>query len=232
MGARNRINTRLEIIQVALRLFLREGFTNVLVSDITKEIGISKGTFTFHFPTKESLLAELIESLCAFQWQVMDQEVAEGNTSLNAYLFELATMAGSCYENPIAKELYIAAYVHPMTLCIIRENDTIKAKKIFEEYCPDWKDTDFALAENIVSGIEYAMFVTENEIGIALDDKIAGSLDAIMKIYGVPKEVRDRSIHNVLEMDYRRIGQRILRDFSDYVETVNRKALEKAASHR
>lgn len=231
MARKNKIDTRLEIIQVATRLFLEEGYTNVLISNITKEIGISKGNLTFHFPTKEHMLAELIKYLCDFQWQIMEQEVAEGNTSLTAYLFELTTMAGSCYEKPIAKDLYVAAYIHPMSLRIIRENDTIKVKKIFAEFCPDWKDADFVLAENIVSGIEYSMFVTENEDKISLDEKIAGSLDAIMKIYDVPRDVREKSIEKVLEMDYRRIGQRILKEFYDYVEAVNRKALEEASVH-
>ena len=46
MARKNRIDTKLEIKQVALRLFLEKGFTNVAVSEISKEIGISKGNFT------------------------------------------------------------------------------------------------------------------------------------------------------------------------------------------
>lgn len=228
MARKNKINTRLEIIQVATKFFLEQGYTDTLVPRIAEEIGISKGNLTFHFPTKEHLLAELIKYLCDFQWQVMEQEVTEGNSRLIAYLFELTTMAGSCDENPIAKDLYVAAYIHPMSLRIIRENDTRKTKEIFAEYCPTWSERDFVCAENIVSGIEYAMFVTENTGGISLDENVAGCLDAIMKLYDVPKEVRERSIHNVLEMDYRRIGKRILQEFSEYVESVNKKALEEA----
>ena len=86
MGRTNRINTKLEIKQIALRMFLERGFTDVTVSGISKEVGISKGNFTFHYATKEHLLTELIEDLCAFQWLVMEREV-EKNNSLMAYLF-------------------------------------------------------------------------------------------------------------------------------------------------
>ena len=97
MARKSRINTKLQIKKVALHLFLEKGFTNVAVSEISKEIGISKGNFTFHYATKEHLLTELIKDLCEFQWLVMERELEEENNPLLAYLFELTTMAGSCY---------------------------------------------------------------------------------------------------------------------------------------
>lgn len=228
MTRKSRINTKLEIKQVGLHLFMEKGFTNVAVSEISKAIGISKGNFTFHYATKEHLLTELIKDLCEFQWLVMERELEEENNPLLAYLFELTTMAGSCYNNSVAKDLYISAYTHPMSLRTIRENDTEKAQRIFTEYCPDWKEKDFALSENIVSGIEYAMFLTVHEEDITLDEKIAATLDAIMKIYNVPQDVREESIKKVLAMDYKKIGQRILEEFHDYVEMVNQQELEEA----
>ena len=144
----------------------------------------------------------------------------------------MTTMAGSCYNNPVAKDLYVSAYTHPMPLQTIRENDTEKAKQIFAEYCPDWTDKNFALAENIVSGMEYAMFVTEHEEEITLGEKIEATLDAIMKLYNVPKDIRESSLEKVLAMDYCKIGQRILGEFRDYVEMLNNKELEEAALHK
>lgn len=232
MARKSRINTKLQIKKVALHLFLEKGFTNVAVSEISKEIGISKGNFTFHYATKEHLLTELIKDLCEFQWLVMERELEEENNPLLAYLFELTTMAGSCYNNSVAKDLYISAYTHPMSLRMIRENDTEKAQKIFNEYCPDWMEKDFALAENIVSGIEYAMFLAVHEEDITLDEIISATLDAIMKIYNVPKDIREESLKKILAMDYCKIGQRILGEFRDYVDRENQKELEEVALHK
>ena len=229
MARKNRINTKLEIKQVALHLFLEKGFTNVAVSEISKELGISKGNFTFHYATKEHLLTELIKDLCEFQWLVMGREVEKKN-SLMAYLFELTTMIGSCYNNVAARDLYVSAYTHPMTLRMIRENDTEKTKQIFERYCPDWKEKDFVLAENVVSGIEYALFFTEYEEENTLDEIIEATLDAIMKIYNVPSDVRKESIAKVLALDYRKIGERILGEFRNYVDIINQKELEESIS--
>ena len=53
--------TKLEIVQVASRQFLEKGYSATTVSAISKELGISPGNLTFHFPTKEHLLAELVD---------------------------------------------------------------------------------------------------------------------------------------------------------------------------
>lgn len=224
-----RKNTRLEILQVAMRLFLQDGYTNTFIPQIANELGISKGNLTFHFHTKEHLLAELVKELCEFQWQVMEKEVAEGNSSLLAYLLELAAMASMCEGNPVAKDFYVSAYTHPLSLKIIRENDTQKAIKVFREYCREWTETDFIQAENMASGIEYAMFVTENAEKVSLEQRISGSLDTIMKIYDLPKELRQEKITKVLSLNYRNIGQNLLRAFCDYVEERNAKELEVAS---
>lgn len=227
MARENKINTRLEIIQVATRLFLERGYTNVLVSDIVGEIGISKGNLTFYFPTKEHLLAELIHRLCDFQWELMGKTAAEKNP-LTAYLLEITAMTASCCENPVAKELYVSAYTSQLSLEIIRENDTRKAKKIFAEYCPDWTGEDFIIAENIASGIEYSLFTGRQE----QESAIAAGLNAIMMVYHVPEEVRRQMTEDVLNMDYRRMGREMLEEFGQYVEEVNQKALDEAAARR
>ncbi len=231
MARENKINTRLEIIQVATRLFLERGYTNVLVSDIVGEIGISKGNLTFYFPTKEHLLAELIHRLCDFQWELMGKTAAEKNP-LTAYLLEITAMTASYCENPVARELYVSAYTSQLSLEIIRENDTRKAKKIFAEYCPDWTGGDFIIAENIASGIEYSLFTGRQESGSTPDRRIAASLNAIMMVYHVPEDVRRQMIEDVLNMDYRRMGREMLEKFGQYVEEVNQKALEEAAARR
>lgn len=232
MARANRINTKLEIIATATRLFLEKGYSNVVVQDIAKEIGISQGNLTFHFPTKEHLITELIKYLCDFQWQIMEREIVTGNTALAAYLFEITAMAASCYDDAVAKDMYVSAYTLPMCLRLIRQSDTKKVRGIFSGYCPDWEDTDFVLAENIASGIEYSMFTTEREQGVPLARKLAGSLNAIMLIYNVPDEVRKNTVQQVLELDYENMGRRMLREFNEYVESMNQKALEEAKAGR
>lgn len=221
------INTKLEIIRVALNLFLTEGYTNTSVSKIANELGISLGNLTFHFHTKEHLLAELIEYLCEYHLIVMEQEVEGGKTTLLAYLLELTSMMAVCEESEIAKDLYLSAYTHSLSLELIRKSDAEKAKMVFSQYRPEWNDEDFVTAENIVSGMEYASFCKENADTVPFDKRVKSMLEAVMKIYNVPLEIQEVEIKKIQEIDYRRIGRRFIDGFMKYVETESKRALDR-----
>lgn len=69
--------SRLEIIREASRQFLEKGYSSTTVTAIAKALEMSPGNLTFYFPTKEHLLAELVEALCSFQWKMMEEEANE-----------------------------------------------------------------------------------------------------------------------------------------------------------
>ena len=226
MTYRRRTNTtKIEIIQVATRMFLEKGYANTSIKAISEELDISTGNLTFYFPTKEHLLAILVEMLCTFQWKMMGRAVDEGKTSLMALCLELPTMAAICEENPVVKDFYLSSYTHSMTLSIIRRADAEKAKKVFAPYCRDWEDKHFEEAEILVSGIEYATLMTTPG-SPSMDIRVAGALNSILEIYGVPKEVRKSKIQRVLSMDCYQIGRQVLQEFMQYIEQENELALE------
>ena len=57
---KRRNTTKLEIIQVASRLFLERGYSKTTIKAIADELDISSGHLMFYFPTKEHLLAVLV----------------------------------------------------------------------------------------------------------------------------------------------------------------------------
>ncbi len=224
--ARRSVNlTKLEIIRVATRMFLEKGYSNTSVKAISDELDISTGHLTFYFPTKEHMLANLVEMLCGFQWSEMRREVEEGHTSLLAVCLELMAMASGSEENEILKDFYLASYSHEMTLDIIRKNDIERAKLVFAEYCSDWSDEQYAEAETLVSGIEYATLMT-TENSASLEMRISGALNSIMAVYNVPEEIRKQKIKKILAMDHKKIGSRMLDAFIAYVDEVNEQVFE------
>lgn len=226
MSPQRKLNTtKKEIIQVATRLFLEQGFSDTSVKLISDTLDISTGNLTFHYPTKEHLLAVLVEMLCDFQWHTIEVALDEGSTSLMAMCLELPAMAAICEENAVAKDFYLSAYTHPMTLDIIRTNDQKKAKKIFAFCCADWQDVDFAEAEVLASGLEYATLMTTTG-SPELSVRIAGAMRGILKIYGVPDDQCEECIQKVLEMDYRSIGRHFMKNFTEYVRDVSEEQLE------
>ena len=60
-GARSQ--KRKKIIDKAWELFAKNGYEETKVEDITKDLGISKGSFYTYFATKEELLYEVLEKI-------------------------------------------------------------------------------------------------------------------------------------------------------------------------
>lgn len=232
MSPRNKVSTtKKDILQVAVRMFLEKGFTDTSVKSISDSLGISTGNLTFHYPTKEHLLALLVEMLCDFQWRVMEVTLDEGASALQAVCLELTTMAAICEDNAIARDFYLAAYRHPMSLDIIRRSDTQKAKWVYGPYCQGWQEQDYMLTEELVSGIEYATLMT-TACSVPLADRIDGALNAVLRLYAVPEELRRENIRKVMSMDYRSIGRQVLEDFISYVHHISEEQLETFLSRR
>jgi AcrR family transcriptional regulator len=56
-----REETRERVYQAALCVFARDGFATCRIDDIAKEAKVVRGTFYFHFPTKDDVLQELLD---------------------------------------------------------------------------------------------------------------------------------------------------------------------------
>lgn len=221
--------TKLEIVRVASRMFLEEGYSKTTIRMIANELEISPGHLMFYFPTKDHLLAEVVEMLCNFQWKLINRITDEGASPLMAICFELTTMAAACEESEIARDIYISSYTHPLTLEKIRKNDANRAHEIFGEYCRGWSDTQFLEAETLISGIEYSTLMT-TESSSPLDVRISGALNTVMMIYNVPEDVRRDKINKALSMDYRSVGKQILSEFILFVNDTTESMYEECTS--
>lgn len=219
MGRRKVTLTQLDIIQTGTKLFLENGYTATSPKHISDELEISPGNLTYYYPTKEDLLAILIEMLADFQWKTVQDIVNEGETAITALCFELTAMAAMCESNHVARDLYISAYTNPKPLTIIRKSDMARAKKVFAEFCSDWSDEKFAEAETMVSGIEYATLMVTPD-SPPLETRIAGAMNTILSVYGVPEERRKFKIEKAHALDYLKFGREILDNFKDYVEEI------------
>lgn len=217
--------TKYEIIKVASRMFLEEGYSKTTIRSIASELEISPGHLMFYFPTKDHLLCEVVDMLCDFQWRLIKRVTEGGGSQIMAICFELTTMAAACEESEIARDLYISSYTHPLTLEKIRKNDAERAREIFGEYCGGWSDTQFLEAETLISGIEYSTLMT-TESSSPLDVRISGALNTLMMIYNVPEEIRQDKIRKALSMDYRSMGKQILSEFIKFVNETTEAALE------
>ena len=215
--------TKLEIITEATKQFLEKGYTNTSANAVAKALEMSQGNLTFHYPTKEHLLAVLVDMLCDYHWKRMEQEANDGISSIMAICLELAAMASACENDEIIKDFLLSAYSSPMSLDIIRRNDAKRAKEVFGAYRPDWTAEQFAEAEILVSGIEHATLMVAGE-PVSLESRISGAVNNILNIYGVPEETRKIKLQKVFDLDYKNLGKRVFDDFKKYVTELNEEA--------
>ena len=216
--------TRHEIIRIAANRFLNDGYTKTTVSSMAAALKMSKGNITFHFPTKDHMLAELVDILSRYQRKFMEDEAKDGYSSIMAVCLELLTIASACEQDAVAKDFFLSSYRSELCMELIRKNDKERAKEVFKEYCPDWTDEYFAEAETLVSGIEYATLFTTSD-SAPLEVRVGGAIRTILSIYNVPKEIRDQKVHKVLSMDYKALGLDTLKRFREYVDKTTEQAI-------
>jgi TetR/AcrR family transcriptional repressor of uid operon len=106
--------TRERLFVAAVAEFKRAGLSGADVGAIVAEAGVAHGTFFFHFPTKEHVLAELGQREEVRLAGELDRFLATGR-DLRATLLEVVRLAGSL-ERRLGKGLFndlIALYFSP-----------------------------------------------------------------------------------------------------------------------
>ena len=65
-----------ELIQASIGLFVEKGFSATSIQDIVDRVGVTKGSFYYHFKSKEELLmhiqASYIDDLLTRQNQILE----------------------------------------------------------------------------------------------------------------------------------------------------------------
>lgn len=52
------------IVDAAMRVLARQGYARTSLMDIANEVGMSKGAVHYHFPTKEALMGQVLQTAC------------------------------------------------------------------------------------------------------------------------------------------------------------------------
>lgn len=104
MARTSRTTTKNEIIQVACELFFGKGYFATSPKMVAGELDISSGNLTYYFPTKEHLMAVVVQMRCEFQWKLLGIEAENGIDAVGSICLEMMTVAAVCQEDEIAKD--------------------------------------------------------------------------------------------------------------------------------
>ena len=96
-----------EIINAAVEIINKEGFVNFSVGKVSNKLGISKGVFSYHFPTKDLLLKAIVDHYFEQAAKFMSQHIRSENGACDA----LDSYIEAC--------LYYAASDKERTVCVV-----------------------------------------------------------------------------------------------------------------
>jgi TetR/AcrR family transcriptional regulator, transcriptional repressor for nem operon len=92
--SQDRSNTQTRILEAAQQLMLREGFHSVSVDRIIAAAGVSKGTFFYHFPTKDALPSALLRLFIQRQGEQIQASFAATAREADPLVRALAVIRG------------------------------------------------------------------------------------------------------------------------------------------
>ena len=94
---------RMEILSVALDLFVQKGYAGTKTGEIAKAVGMSEGLMFHYFPTKENLYLELVK-MGVQGTQVLEESIADPYQALYMPLCEMLQQAK---ENPFMAKMFL-----------------------------------------------------------------------------------------------------------------------------
>jgi TetR/AcrR family fatty acid metabolism transcriptional regulator len=78
---------RTQLVDCAVDVLVERGFAGTSVAEVARRAGVSKGVVTYHFPSKDDLLGEVVTSL----YRQAGEQIGEATGSSDSVIGELAT---------------------------------------------------------------------------------------------------------------------------------------------
>jgi TetR/AcrR family transcriptional regulator len=149
------LDTRLAILEAALRIFARSGVTAATLEDIATEAGVTRGALCWHFHSKDDLLSAIIQhygphSMLRPVIEQIELDLQEGVTLDDETV--IRRLAGAFYDgfamqSDYARLAFLLIYTHPQAANILAEK-IVKGRKSIIEYIQK-RQHDGYLRQNI-----------------------------------------------------------------------------------
>ena len=214
--------TEKTIIRSAIKLFLKNGFTETTLKMISDDTGIRQGTLCYHFHTKEEMLYLLMQEIMDYHSEIIDAILVETEDKLFAYAMEISIQIALCEQYDKVNDVYRSAYSHQGTLDFIRVWGAKKNHALLGDWLWDQPEvtcvlsgmnSDFMVQENLAIGLENSSFIMKCNDEITLEDKVSKILEALMLVYRIPEDERDKTIKRVLATDLPDVAKKVYARF-------------------
>jgi TetR/AcrR family transcriptional regulator len=172
-------NTRLAILEAAVRIFSRSGVTAATLEDIATEARVTRGTLCWHFHSKDDLLTAIIQhygphSILRPIIEQIEQDLQNGVPLDDETI--IRRLAGGFYDGfasqgDFARLAILLIYTHPQAANILADK-IVKGRKRITEYIQKRQDEGY-FCQNIDARLfvqVIAMFFAFRAIGRGLNE--------------------------------------------------------------
>lgn len=218
MAHRENNATQQAIIDVAMKKFLIYGFRKTSAKMICNELGISPGNLTFWYPTKADILLEFAKRIMSYHTKFILYNKDNGKDDLFTYCIEIIVQIALCEERENIRDIYYSMYSEPLTLSYLKDWTAEKNLNVLGSYLPEWDLKRFRRAANVTCCIERSALAEPCTDEYTLEDKIWLTLTCLLKIYDFGKEEREKVISEILETDYHKIKNEMLKQLDRFLE--------------
>lgn len=196
--------TRSKVLNVCVKLFREVGYSEITISEIVKEAGMSFPSFRNIFGTKEGVLLELLKTVCGMKKSILPKKI----NPLFRYCAETAVRTAMAEFSESLREVLTEAYSKPALSEYICLRDASENEKIFAEYNSNLTQSDFYEIEIAVMGIMRAYTARKCDQYFTLEKKLTRILTASLKIYNVPKDKAEEAVNFALGLDLKALSEK------------------------
>ncbi len=216
-----------KVLFVAAKYFLEQGYTHTTMKAIAAKAGISSGSLTNLFASKEDILCGLVKNVVEEQFRTT-AKLLKGVTEdkLLFYAAETVLQLHIVEMDENLRELYGNAYSLPKSSAILQQTITGKLENIFKEQLPELETKDFYMLEIATGGIMRGFMTVPCNMWFTMDRKVEAFLQNVFRLYYVSDEKIKEAIAFVKQFDFEQIAKETVEGIMKYLEDKEEEILQ------
>lgn len=208
-----------QIVLSAAKLFMRQGFTNTSVKEISVESGVSENAIYYEMKTKENILTELIGHVLAKQKLAAIKIVGDiTDDKLLLYATEKVLQLHLAEISEQMRELYTMVYSIPKAWDVIKQSNTIRLKNVFGKTHPELALSDFYELEIAAGGIVRGYLSTPCDMYFTMDHKVSRLITSLFKVFDVSEEKITETLEFLSQFDFEELAEETRNSLPEYFQ--------------
>ena len=176
-----------ELLKIAYDMFLTKGYENTRVDEIIEKAQIAKGTYYYHFQSKEQMLEEVIDMMIDSETKMAEQVIGMDISVPQKIVMILTSMKPTEAEQPIKNALF-----QPENVLMhhkVRQKLINILTPILSEVIKEGVDEGIFECDNIPERVKMLLIISDGTFneGTFSEQDISVFIDMTEKLLGAEK---------------------------------------------